>query len=114
MAKRSVVKMNNQEQIAITRFGNGSIACSLIEDGDIAEEVVEEENEEISKPTKTSSKSKTTEAVESADNPFNAGDNVLYDGKAFKVSRAYVYRGKPYCILSDKRQVSATKLTKTK
>jgi uncharacterized Zn finger protein len=58
----------------------------------------------------------TVNAVNSSisNNPYQVGDKVLYDGKPFTVARAYMYKDKPYCILSDKRQVSAGKLIKSK
>jgi hypothetical protein len=63
------------------------------------------------KPTKVTISSNTTVSNENVENPFKTGDKVLYDGKPFEVVRAYLYKGKPYCILSDKRQVAAKKLT---
>lgn len=69
--------------------------------GKVAREVVEKVN-------------KVIKEYPEAENPFKKDDKVLYDGKPFIVVRAYVYKGKPYCILSDKRQVAANRLTLTK
>lgn len=116
--------MNSKESIRITRWGNGGVSCALVDDSDIDDNPVDQlllSPKKMVEKIKTSikvSKEERAQIVQKIfhdeENPFKDGDSVLYDGKPFTISRAYVYKGKPYCILSDKRQVAAKKLTLNK
>lgn len=98
----------------VTRFGD-STACSLLEYSEEIDTMVEvEEQDEVKTvpldvPLRVKAKA-PSQASPSSANPFKADDQVLYDGQQLTVIRAYMYKDKPYCILSNKKQVSATKL----
>lgn len=114
---RSVVKMNAKESVVIVKW-NGNTCCSLISNEDIREYqgkpfdpksgIVKAIAEKIGMKVVEAKLAKLS--LSEIENEFKNGDTVMYDGKPAIVVRAYVYKGKPYCILSDKRQVSASKL----
>ena len=94
--------------VAITRFGD-SVACSLLEEDEEEGAIEEVTLESNAVPTKSPV---VLNSSSESSNVFKAGDSAMYKGEKVKVTRAYLYKGEPFCILSDKRQVSESKLTK--
>ena len=67
------------------------------------------------KSAKKAAKSSAAPRAGLTKNPYKAGQRVTYDGKKFEVKRAYMYNGRPFCIISDgknitNKQVSANSL----
>lgn len=109
-------RFSKDEDICITVCGS-RVSVSLLEKGDLSLPPVHNpDNLSTIAPAKTSTSSpipKTTKVpAEGGSNPFSNGDKVQYNGASFSVIRAYLYKGKPYCILNGNKQVSASKLTK--
>jgi hypothetical protein len=110
---RSIVKMNKTESVVIVKW-SGGVSFSIVDNNELDDlPILSTKN--LSpikvKDIKRSDANPIARPTVEIENEFKNGDSVLYDGKPFNVVRAYVYKGKPYCILSDKRQVSALKLT---
>lgn len=110
-------RFGKDEDICITSCGS-VVSVSLLEKGDLNLPPIHNlENrspiasKNISAPPPSTTKRLKEPAVEGS-NPFNAGDKVQYNGASISVIRAYVYKGKPYCILEGNKQVSASRLTK--
>lgn len=61
---------------------------------------------------KTASKKSPTKhiPVGGGKHPFKDGAKATYDGKKVEVRRAYWYKERPFCILTDGRQISANSL----